>query len=1345
MKRIISALILLLAVCLCFASCEAMEDMLGQVGGIFGIENIFGNDGEGGDLDIDEGGHNHEFDEWEITSEPGCEREGIKIGSCQCGSAVIESIPATGHSPVEVKGYEATCYEGGLTDGIMCAECGKTVLDQMITEALGHDMLDENIKDENCNVFWHLYCTRCDYEELYPYGNQEHRYGEWELTNGDETDNDCTLDLMYTRSCLDCGTCESKIESGEGHAYDEWVPVKNETGMCDCLVDAVYVRYCYKCGNPEFQYENAPGHIYTDPANAYISVDPTEESYGELFISSCEGCDCCTVTQMLPPLHQYSVYEYEYKAETVGEDGYRKYTYLYEYGSFSWTVVIPAVEMKESEGLAFTLSEDGSYYILSGLGECSEEHIFIPDTYNGLPVKEIGYDALSRIPVKTIYIPRSIEKISNRAFFSLEHLETIIVEEGNQYYHSAGNCLIETATKTLVRGTNRSVIPNDGSVTAIGEGAFSTSQITHLDIPEGVTILGASAFWCCGIQSISLPSTLKTIDYGCFNATRLTEVIIPEGVETIASCAFTWCPELKSIKIPSTVKKIYYDSIENCPIEYLEYEGCYYLGTAENPYLILMKAREDLQTLDVHPNARIIAGYAFQNLTSLTTATVPATIDSLGSSSFYGCSSLREVYIDSKYVGSYSFMNCTSLVNVVIGDNTLDLGEWTFYGCTSLVNLTLGQSLERIGSVTFSFCDSLTYVVIPDSVLEICNSAFSCANLETIVIGSGVKYIDSSAIPYSVPLKTVYYKGTLEEWRNLVSNYGSPYSDADIYFYSDIQPTGEGKFWHYVDGVITPWPEIILPSLEFRDNGDGTCTVVGLGTVTDTDIVIPETAPNGRVVVAISYNAFRDNTFITSITIPSTVTTIGGTFWGCTSLSRVYISSLESWLSVTLDSPSASPFLYGASLYINGELATELVIPDGTDVINSYVFAGCTSIEKVIIPESVKQIGNFAFYLCSSISEVYYGKSKAAWEDLTIGVNNDPLSEDKIYFYSDVQPTVEGKFWHYVDGEIVHWQEVILPNLQFTSRNDGYCYVSGIGTYEGVDIIIPSTSPKGEPVRFISNSAFANNNYIESLIISEGVGGINMSAFSGCTSLKTVIIPVSLVTIGDSAFYKCSSIESVFYLGNTAQWKSISIGYGNETFKLATCYIYSETEPTTMGNFWHYVDGEMVIWPKYVPNTPDSDEIKYSEGLEITVNPDNKAYVSGIGECKDTDIVISATTADGYPITSIGAYAFYNCKDITSVYLAEGITSIGYCSFIMCESLETVYLPNSIVYIGDSGLNTYAPFKAVYYFGTETEWASVSFGYGNDYVKEAVHFYSETEPTGEGKFWHYVDGVAVAW
>ena len=89
-------------------------------------------------------------------------------------------------------------------------------------------------------------------------------------------------------------------------------------------------------------------------------------------------------------------------------------------------------------------------------------------------------------------------------------MTSITVEQGNVVYHSAGNCIIVTASKTLIAGCKNSIIPNDGSVTSIGDYAFyDCGGLTSITIPDSVTSIGRSAFEdCSGLTSIDYQGTM---------------------------------------------------------------------------------------------------------------------------------------------------------------------------------------------------------------------------------------------------------------------------------------------------------------------------------------------------------------------------------------------------------------------------------------------------------------------------------------------------------------------------------------------------------------------------------------------------------------------------------------------------------------------------------------------------------------------------------------------------------------------------------------------------------------------------------------------------------------------
>ena len=89
------------------------------------------------------------------------------------------------------------------------------------------------------------------------------------------------------------------------------------------------------------------------------------------------------------------------------------------------------------------------------------------------------------------------------------------------------NCLIETACKTLIAGCNTSVIPADGSVTGIGQGAF---------------------MYCDGLTSVIIPDSITSIGtYAFSNCDSLTSVTIGSGVQSIGSSAFAYCHKLVEV------------------------------------------------------------------------------------------------------------------------------------------------------------------------------------------------------------------------------------------------------------------------------------------------------------------------------------------------------------------------------------------------------------------------------------------------------------------------------------------------------------------------------------------------------------------------------------------------------------------------------------------------------------------------------------------------------------------------------------------------------------------------------------------------------------------------------
>jgi len=148
--------------------------------------------------------------------------------------------------------------------------------------------------------------------------------------------------------------------------------------------------------------------------------------------------------------------------------------------------------------------------------------------------------------------------------------------------------------------------------------------------------------------------------------------------------------------------------------------------------------------------------------------------------------------------------------------------------------------------------------------------------------------------------------------------------------------------------------------------------------------------------------AFAYCSNLSEITLGESLTAIGSyAFSDCTSLTGVFITDIAKWCGISFGSSNSNPLYYAHNLYLNGELVTELEIPDSVTSIGNYAFRNCTNLTSVTIPDSVTSIGSYAFDDCpienatmptSAISSIPKDKLK------TVVINGGAtISDDAFY------------------------------------------------------------------------------------------------------------------------------------------------------------------------------------------------------------------------------------------------------------------------------------------------------------------------------------------------------------
>ena len=1049
---------------------------------------------------------------------------------------------------------------------------------------------------------------------------------------------------------------------------------------------------------------------------------------GLLAFACCESLVSVVIPSSIITIESNAFHDCPNLSSVIIEDGVKTLGNQAFYGCSSLTSIVIPDSVTTIDTLAFSgCNALTNVTIGSGVTSIDESAFASCDNITTASIPTFAIQFIPKTSLETVTIT-SGDSIGDSAFKDCDSLTSVVILDS-----------VITIGKDAFNGCRNltSVVIGDG-VTSIGGYAFAwCDSLTSVVTGKGVTYIGNNAFcFCDSLTSVVIGDSVTTIDFhaffDCFN---LKSVVIGNGVTSIGGNAFNGCNRLTNVYYNGSATEWNRISISSHSNGYLTNATRYYYSenhpTEEGNYWhwddngvptvwcsnfeIIVDAavaptctetgltegshcsvcgevfviQEIIPALG-HTNGAVVVENenlatctktgSYDNVVYCTvcnaelsreTITVEAlghtvvvdeavtpTCTTNGFTEGSHCSVCGEIFVTQEIIPAtgHNFVDgkcevcgaqvtsseCFKFDYKETDDTYSIVGyEESMPSEVIIPNDYMGKAVTSIGDYAFYDCSSLTSVVIPDSVISIGRGAFSnCSSLSNLAMGESVTSIGNSAFNGCSSLTSVVIPDS-------------------------VTSINRGAF--------------------------ANCSSL-------TSVVIPNS------VTSIGDSAFYGCSSLTSVVIPDSVTSIGEyAFGGCNSLNSVYITDVANWCNIAFENNLSNPLNYlGGNLYLNNELVTELVIPEGVTAINNCTFWRCSSLTSVMIPDSVTIIGDWAFYQCPSLTSVVIGDSVTS---IGSAAFLQCPSLTSVVIGDSVTTIGVNAFWN-----CANLQSVVIPDSVTSIGNWAFSYCWKLLITVDKDNISYCVQDGCLIEKESGKIIFAN----AKAVIPSSVTAIGSGAFSGDTYFAPIKITKSITAIESLAFQECKNLavyveykEDEIPIGWAEDWHDGSIevrwgGLGTNDF----VYTYRPKSDTYSVKAGEKASGDIVIPSEYNGKAVTSiDWYAFSRCSSITsiVIPDS---VTSIGEgafqfCSNltsVEIPDSVTTIGIWAfegcssltsvvipnsVTSIGNRAFYHCKSLTSVVIGNGVTSIGKRAFYNCDSLTSIVIPDSVTTIGE--------------------------------------------------------------
>lgn len=508
-------------------------------------------------------------------------------------------------------------------------------------------------------------------------------------------------------------------------------------------------------------------------------------------------------------------------------------------------------------------------------------------------------------------------------------------------------CINNSGLKKLILGKNIRFMDE--------QAVYGSSALEEVIFNEALETIGVQAFQgCSALKSLTLPASVKTIGDYAFMSCPFETFTIPATVDSIGNNPFRAGTKLKSITLaPGTTKFKIADGAllsgdgkrlitvpaGNGLTEYTTPAGVLLIG----PHSI--RNNPTIEKITISNGVEEIGEYSMGAMGNLQEVTIPASVKTIGAAAFYYNAKLTTVNVasgspffmkDGFFYGDGGKLIVFSLLRtgeVEIPSGAEVIGDYAFYYMSGMTGVKLPATVKRLergafatnsGLKSFDFGTNLEYIGV---------SCFqSCSNLESVELPASMRVLDNQAFTYCSGIK------------NLKLNQGLEVI-GDMAFYGD-----NGIVDLTIPGSVKQWENASFYQCK------------GLKTV-----VIEEG------VTEIPGLAFDWDDGLESVKLPESLRVIGASaFDWCKSLKE-------------LNMPSGVTQIGGSAF--QGTALTELTIPEGVKVIDSFSFASMKQLVTLKLHDGIERIEDHGIHACDNLLEVNLGNTLTYIGDRGVSLN----------------------------------------------------------------------------------------------------------------------------------------------------------------------------------------------------------------------------------------------------------------------------------------------------------------------------------------------------------------------